>query len=52
MKFVDEFPRDVTEGENLWIPTPDDVKLAACLCLRDDTDGHPAPAVLEYIRLS
>jgi putative CocE/NonD family hydrolase len=49
MKIVDEFPREVREVENLWIPMPDGVKLAARLWLPDDADSHPVPAILEYI---
>lgn len=44
-----EFPRKVKEIENLWIPMPDGVKLAARMWLPEDTDKMPVPAVLEYL---
>jgi putative CocE/NonD family hydrolase len=35
--------------ENLWIPMPDGVKLAARLWLPEDAEAIPVPALLEYI---
>lgn len=49
MKIVAEYPREVREIENLWIPMPDGVRLGARLWLPADADEYPVPAILEYI---
>ena len=49
MKFVDHGPREIREIENLWIPMPDGVKLAARVWLPVDAERDPVPAVLEYL---
>ncbi|MBZ9995102.1 CocE/NonD family hydrolase [Mesorhizobium sp. BH1-1-4] len=46
---VTDFPRKVREIENLWIPMPDGVKLAARVWLPEDADADPVPAILEYL---
>ncbi|MBV9431083.1 MAG: acetylxylan esterase, partial [Hyphomicrobiales bacterium] len=40
---------DVALTENLFIPLPDGVKLAARLWLPADAQAKPVPAILEYI---
>ena len=49
MKTVQEFPHDVTETENLWIPMKDGVRLAARLWRPKGAAADPAPTILEYI---
>jgi len=49
MKVVTDTPRDVVEIENLWIPMPDGVHLAARVWLPKDAEDRPVPAILEYI---
>ncbi|MER9254427.1 CocE/NonD family hydrolase [Mesorhizobium sp. M0598] len=49
IRVVTEFPRKVREIENLWIPMPDGVKLAARIWLPEDADADPVPAILEYL---
>ncbi len=44
-----DFPRKVREIENVWIPMPDGVHLAARIWLPDDADDDPVPAILEYL---
>src|SRR5690606_14006523 len=44
-----DFPRRVREIENLWIPMPDGVRLAARIWLPEDAEADPVPAVLEYL---
>jgi putative CocE/NonD family hydrolase len=41
--------RPVREIENLWIPMPDGVRLAARVWLPEDAERHPVPAIVEYI---
>ncbi|MGD8340763.1 MAG: CocE/NonD family hydrolase [Gammaproteobacteria bacterium] len=49
MRIVDEFPRAVRTRENVWIPMPDGVRLAARVWLPEGAEENPVPAVLEYI---
>ncbi|TPM40762.1 CocE/NonD family hydrolase [Mesorhizobium sp. B2-3-4] len=49
IRVVTDFPRKVREIENLWIPMPDGVKLAARIWLPEDADADPVPAILEYL---
>lgn len=44
-----EFPRDVREIENAWIPMPDGKRLAARIWLPKDAEENPVPAILEYL---
>ncbi|OHV60410.1 peptidase S15 [Mesorhizobium sp. LCM 4577] len=46
---VTDFPRKIREIENLWIPMPDGVKLAARIWLPEDAEADPVPAILEYL---
>jgi len=49
MEAVTALPREVREVENVWIPMPDGVRLAAKLWLPEGAERAPVPAVLEYI---
>ena len=49
MRYVDQGPRAIREIENLWIPMPDGVKLAARVWLPVDAERDPVPAILEYL---
>jgi hypothetical protein len=49
MKIRDTFPRPIREIENIWIPMPDGVRLAARVWMPEDAESHPAPAILEYV---
>ncbi|MCY4150077.1 MAG: CocE/NonD family hydrolase [Gammaproteobacteria bacterium] len=44
-----EFPREVREIENTWIPMPDGTNLAARIWLPVDAENDPVPAILEYL---
>ncbi|MCY4050045.1 MAG: CocE/NonD family hydrolase [Gammaproteobacteria bacterium] len=44
-----EFPREIREIENVWIPMPDGTKLASRIWLPVDADIDPVPAILEYL---
>jgi hypothetical protein len=44
-----EFPYEVREVENCWIPLADGTRLAARLWLPVDAEARPVPAILEYI---
>lgn len=46
---ITEFPRKVTEIENLWIPLSDGTRLAARMWLPEDARDNPVPALLEYL---
>jgi predicted acyl esterase len=46
---VDDFPHEVREIEQVWIPMRDGCRLAARLWLPDEVERIPAPAVIEYI---
>ena len=48
-KVVKEFPRKISELENVYIPMSDGCKLAARIWLPVDADASPVPAILEYI---
>ena len=45
IRVVTDFPRKVREIENLWIPMPDGVKLAARIWLPEDAATDPVPAM-------
>jgi len=49
VKIVESFPYSVRVVENVWIPMPDGVRLAARLWVPEDAERHPVPAILEYI---
>ncbi|RUW79763.1 MAG: CocE/NonD family hydrolase [Mesorhizobium sp.] len=49
IRVVTDFPRKVREIENVWIPMPDGVKLAARIWLPQDAGQNPVPAILEYL---
>ncbi|MEX2202122.1 MAG: CocE/NonD family hydrolase, partial [Dongiaceae bacterium] len=42
-----DFPHRIREIENLWIPMPDGVRLAARVFLPDDAERNPVPAIIE-----
>ncbi|MGA0540129.1 CocE/NonD family hydrolase [Neotabrizicola sp. VNH66] len=44
-----EFPRHVTETEDMGIPMPDGVRLSARVWMPEDAAENPVPAILEYI---
>ena len=44
-----DFPRNVREIENTWIPMPDGTRLAARIWLPEDAETDPVPAILEYL---
>jgi len=49
MKTVTEFPHNVREWENVWIPLSDGTRLAARIWLPEGAERDPVPAILEYI---
>ncbi|MGF1605219.1 MAG: CocE/NonD family hydrolase [Rhodothalassiaceae bacterium] len=49
MKIVSDFPYDIVEEENVWIPVTDGLKLAARIWRPAGSEQQPVPAVLEYI---
>ncbi|PWJ83834.1 hypothetical protein C8D77_1403 [Mesorhizobium loti] len=49
IRVVTDFPRKAREIENLWIPMPDGVKLAARIWVPEDAEANPVPAILEYL---
>ena len=49
MRTVVEFPRDVLEWPNVFIPLADGTRLAARVWLPADAADDPVPAVLEYL---
>ena len=49
VRIVEEFPRPVTEIENVFIPLSDGTRLAARIWLPEDAESDPVPAVLGYI---
>lgn len=49
MKTVDDFPHQIVEEDNLYIPMPDGIRLAARLWRPDGSETAPVPAILEYI---
>lgn len=46
---VRDFPHRVVEHPNLWIPLPDDARLAARLWVPEEAERHPVPAIIECI---
>ena len=48
-RVVTEFPRKVRVVENVFIPMPDGIQLAAKLWLPEDAEADPVPAILEYV---
>jgi uncharacterized protein len=42
-------PHKVRSIENVWIPMPDGVKIAARIWLPEDAERNPVPALMEYI---
>lgn len=49
MKTVTDFPNDIIEEENIWIPVTDGLYLAARIWRPRGSDDSPVPAILEYI---
>ncbi len=49
MKVVKDLPFKYKEIENMWIPMPDDVRLAARVWIPEGAEEKPVPAILEYI---
>jgi hypothetical protein len=49
MEIVEAFQHRVRTLENLWIPLPDGMRLAARAWIPEDAERRPVPAVLEYI---
>jgi putative CocE/NonD family hydrolase len=49
MRAIEKFPKNVTEIENVFIPLPDGIKLAARIWMPEDASAHPVPAILEYL---
>ena len=49
MQVVTEFPQRIRCVENLWIPMPDGVRLAARMWLPDDAESNPVPAIIECV---
>jgi len=48
-KVVTRFPHRVRVVENVFIPMPDGVRLAAKLWLPEDAEKNPVPAIIEYV---
>jgi hypothetical protein len=49
MTIVTQFPREVREIENTFIPLRDGTRLAARIWLPEDAEADPVPAILEYL---
>ena len=49
MKIIRSFTHTVKQVENVWIPMPDGIRLAARIWLPEDAERNPVPAILEYI---
>ena len=49
MRTVSDFPHEVVEDENVWIPVTDGLKLAARIWRPKGSERAPVPAILEYI---
>ena len=49
IKIVHEFPNDVREIENTFIPLSDGVNLAARIWMPEDAVERPVPAILEFL---
>ena len=48
MRIVTDFPREIREVENLWIPLADGERMAARVFLPSDAESDPVPAIVEY----
>ena len=51
IKVVHEFPRDVQEIENTFIPLADGIQLAARIWMPEDALERPVPAILEFLNV-
>jgi putative CocE/NonD family hydrolase len=49
MKTVEDFPFEIVEESNVFIPMPDGVRLAARVWRPGNSGQGPVPAILEYI---
>lgn len=49
MKIRTDFPREVREVSNVWIPLSDGCRLSARIWLPRDAEDDPVPAILEYL---
>ena len=49
MQTVTEFPHEIIEEENVFIPVTDGLHLAARIWRPKGSDAAPVPAILEYI---
>ncbi|MBW2622763.1 MAG: acetylxylan esterase [Deltaproteobacteria bacterium] len=49
MIYKDDFPFQIREIENTWIPLSDGTRLAARIWLPENAEKDPVPAVLEYL---
>ncbi len=49
MRIRSDFPRQVREIENVWVPMADGSRLAAKIWLPEGAEAEPVPAILEYI---
>jgi putative CocE/NonD family hydrolase len=49
MKIVEQFPHEVVEEPNVWIPMADGTRLAARIWRPRGSEDRPVPAILEYL---
>lgn len=49
MKTVTDFPHEIVEEENVFVPVTDGLRLAARIWRPKGSDTAPVPAILEYI---
>lgn len=49
MRIVTDFPYSVKHLENIWIPLPDGIRLAARMWLPADAEANPVPAIIECV---
>ena len=49
MQIRRDFPHEIREIENTWIPLSDGTRLAARIWLPADAEDNPQPALLEYL---
>lgn len=49
MNVRQQFPHEIREIENCWIPLSDGTRLAARIWLPEDAEEKPVPALLEYL---
>lgn len=49
IKVIHEFPRNVQEIENTFIPLADGIQLAARIWMPEDALDNPVPAILEFL---